>query len=261
VVDRMATRPAQLVGLAGRKGALAAGCDADLVVFEAAAEFLVTPHMLQHRHKVTPYVGRTLRGRVERAYLRGQLIYDAGRFAEAPRGRTILRAKAGGVPALNGLSEPEARKVLLRCCGAARWAEQMSARLPFAGETELLADAVEVWQGLTREDWLEAFAAHPKIGDLEALRLKFAPAAPWSAEEQGGVTGAPPATLQALAEGNRQYEARFGHIFIVCATGKSAGEMLALLRERLANTPEAELRVAAAEQEKITRLRLQRLLS
>jgi 2-oxo-4-hydroxy-4-carboxy-5-ureidoimidazoline decarboxylase len=160
---------------------------------------------------------------------------------------------------LNGWSAAEARAALLRCCGSARWAERMAARRPFATEEELFAAAEEVWRGLARADWLEAFAAHPKIGDLDALRARFAATAAWSAAEQAGMVGAPEATLRALAEGNRRYEARFGHIFIVCASGKTAGEMLALLEQRLNNDPEEELRIAASEQKKITHLRLRSL--
>jgi len=161
---------------------------------------------------------------------------------------------------LNSLPEAEARTALLRCCGATRWAEQMSARRPFAGAEDLFAAARDIAKTLSRSDWLEAFAAHPKIGDLEALRNKFAPTAAWSAQEQGSLSSAAEATLQALAAGNQAYESKFGHIFIVCATGKSADEMLALLEQRLGNSPAEELRIAAAEQEKITGLRLQKLL-
>jgi 2-oxo-4-hydroxy-4-carboxy-5-ureidoimidazoline decarboxylase len=160
---------------------------------------------------------------------------------------------------LNSWGEAEATAAFLRCCGSTRWAARMAARRPFAGEGELFAAAREVWRALALADWLEAFAAHPKIGDLEALRGKFAGTAAWAAGEQAGVTGAPEATLRALAEGNRAYEARFGHLFLVCASGKSAEEMLALLEQRLNNGPEEELLVAAGEQEKITRLRLEKL--
>jgi 2-oxo-4-hydroxy-4-carboxy-5-ureidoimidazoline decarboxylase len=160
---------------------------------------------------------------------------------------------------INSVDEAAARAMFLRCCGATRWAERMAARRPFACEEKLLAAAEEIWRGLPRQDWLEAFAAHPKIGDLDALRGKFARGAAWSAQEQGGVAGASEATLRALAQGNCDYEARFGHLFIVCASGKTAEEMLALLQQRLHNDPEDELRIAAGEQEKITRLRLQKL--
>jgi 2-oxo-4-hydroxy-4-carboxy-5-ureidoimidazoline decarboxylase len=163
-----------------------------------------------------------------------------------------------GLSVLNALPADEARAALLRCCGSRRWADALTARRPFASAEELFAAAEEVWNGLGRDDWLEAFAAHPRIGDVETLRKKFATTAAWCAGEQAGVAGAAEETLQALAEGNRRYEDRFGHIFIVCATGKSAAEMLALLRERLGNDPAEELRVAAAEQAKITRLRLEK---
>jgi 2-oxo-4-hydroxy-4-carboxy-5-ureidoimidazoline decarboxylase len=163
------------------------------------------------------------------------------------------------VAALNALPPADARAALLRCCGSRRWADALLARRPFASTADLLAAADEVWAGLDRADWLEAFAAHPRIGDLDGLRKKFAATADWSAGEQAGVAGAGEAVLRELAEGNRRYEERFGHIFIVCATGKTAAEMLRLLRERLPNAPAAELAVAAAEQAKITRLRLEKL--
>jgi 2-oxo-4-hydroxy-4-carboxy-5-ureidoimidazoline decarboxylase len=162
---------------------------------------------------------------------------------------------------LNALSETAAQTVLVRCCGATRWAERMAARWPFDGEAEACAVAEEIWRSLERDDWLEAFAAHPKIGDLGELRNKFARSAAWCAEEQGGVAGAEEATLRALADGNRAYEAKFGYIFIVCATGKTAAEMLAILDKRLGNVPEEELGIAAAEQEKIMLLRLRKLCS
>lgn len=160
---------------------------------------------------------------------------------------------------LNSLSEADGREALLRCCGSRRWADAMTARRPFADEDALFAAAEEVEKGLARADWLEAFAAHPRIGDAESLRKKFAATASWAANEQAGVASAPEAILQSLAVANRRYEEKFGHIFIVCATGKNAGEMLAILEQRLPNDPATELRVASAEQAKITRLRLEKL--
>ncbi|MCA9540980.1 MAG: allantoicase [Myxococcales bacterium] len=162
---------------------------------------------------------------------------------------------------LNGLSADEARAALTRCCGARRFVEGLLAARPFASRTHLFGDAERVWWHLGDADWLEAFGHHPRIGaDVEALRAKFAATADWSAGEQAGVASADEAVLQALADGNRAYEARFGYIFIVCATGKSAAEMLALLRARLDADPPAELRVAAGEQARITRLRLEKLI-
>jgi OHCU decarboxylase len=160
---------------------------------------------------------------------------------------------------LNAWSAPEAQAALLRCCGTPRWAEQMTARRPFRDWADLFATAEQVWQGLTRADWLEAFAAHPKIGDLTSLHAKFADTVAWAAGEQAGVAGALEDVLRALGDGNAAYEAKFGYIFIVCATGKSAAEMLAMLQERLRNDPKLELSIAAAEQMKMTRLRLEKL--
>ena len=161
---------------------------------------------------------------------------------------------------LNAASDQDAREALARCCGASRWVAAMAARRPFRDEAALYAAADEVWAGLSPADWREAFAHHPRIGDKEALRARFASTRQWAAGEQAGADAAPDDVLEALARGNREYEARFGHIFVVCATGKSAPEMLSLLRERLANEPEHETRVAAGEQAKITRLRLEKLL-
>lgn len=153
---------------------------------------------------------------------------------------------------INSLQEADARVALLRCCGSTVWAEQMTARRPYASVAALLDTARNVWRALRRDDWLEAFAAHPKIGDLDALRSG-------SGAEQAKVAAAPAETLLALAQGNRLYESRFGRIFIVCASGKSADEMLALLMQRVDKQPEQELINAAGEQEKIMCLRLERL--
>jgi 2-oxo-4-hydroxy-4-carboxy-5-ureidoimidazoline decarboxylase len=159
---------------------------------------------------------------------------------------------------LNAAPEPEARSLLSRCCGSRRWVEGMLVRRPFADADSLRRAGAEVEATLDRADWLEAFAAHPRIGDVEGLRKKFAATASWNEAEQAGVVGAAEEVLRDLARENGLYEERFGHIFIVCATGKSAADMLGLLRQRLVNSPEVELRVAAAEQAKITRLRLEK---
>jgi 2-oxo-4-hydroxy-4-carboxy-5-ureidoimidazoline decarboxylase len=159
---------------------------------------------------------------------------------------------------INSLAEPEARAAFLKCCGAPRWAERMAQLRPYKSEPELLESARQIWRALERADWLQAFAAHPKIGEGD-LQRKFAKTAAWAAAEQAGVAVAPDTLLQALADGNRAYEAAFGYIFIVCASGKSAGEMFALLEQRLKSSPEEELQRAALEQEKITLLRLQKM--
>jgi 2-oxo-4-hydroxy-4-carboxy-5-ureidoimidazoline decarboxylase len=125
---------------------------------------------------------------------------------------------------------------------------------------EILEDAEEQWWKCSEADWKEAFAHHPKIGDVESLKKKFAATAQWASGEQSGVTTASQQTIEALAEGNRDYEEKFGYIFIVCATGKSAEEMLEILQSRLPNSPEDEIQIAADEQNKITKLRIEKLL-
>ena len=161
---------------------------------------------------------------------------------------------------LSSLSVDEARAALSRCCGARAWVEAMLALRPFASEPALLQAAADAWSKLGRDDYLQAFSHHPQIGaDRAELARRFARTAQLSAAEQAQVAHADAATLDALAEANRAYLARFGYIFIVCATGKSAEQMLSSLRERLPNEPETELRIAAAEQAKITALRLQKL--
>jgi 2-oxo-4-hydroxy-4-carboxy-5-ureidoimidazoline decarboxylase len=164
------------------------------------------------------------------------------------------------VTELDRLIEPEARRVLGHCCGARRWVDAMLAARPFADRAGLMDAADRADRMLGRDDWLEAFAQHPRIGDFESLRTRFGTAADWSRAEQRDARDAGERTLHALADGNRDYERRFGHLFIVCATGRSAEEMLAMLRERLAHDPDLELEVAAGEQSRITRLRLDRLI-
>jgi 2-oxo-4-hydroxy-4-carboxy-5-ureidoimidazoline decarboxylase len=125
---------------------------------------------------------------------------------------------------------------------------------------ELLEDAEEQWYKCSPTDWSEAFAHHPRIGDVESLKRKFASTADWALAEQGGVRTASQETIEKLAKGNEDYERKFGYIFIVCATGKSADEMLEMLNERLKNDPKGEIEIAADEQNKITKLRLEKLV-
>jgi len=160
---------------------------------------------------------------------------------------------------LDATAEAEARELLTACCASARWVERMLAHRPFGSNEQLHAMARQEWFALAPDDWREAFRHHPKIGDRESLRARFPLTAHLAAAEQGGVSEASDAMLHALAEGNQAYEEKFGHIFIVCATGKSAQEMLALLCERLNNEQQEELLIAAGEQAKITELRLRRL--
>ena len=166
-----------------------------------------------------------------------------------------------GLARLNALTAAEAEQELLKCCGATAWARAVAARRPFADVEELLLTADEVWWAAGARAWQEAFASHPQIGGRKAARAQDAQAAAWSAEEQAGTRAAEQSTLAELAEANRVYQEKFGHIFIVCATGKTAAQMLAALRARLANDPGIELRNVADEQRKITRLRLEKMLA
>lgn len=161
---------------------------------------------------------------------------------------------------LNALAGRDARIAFERCCGAGAWVTLMTARRPFRTVNHLLGIAHAFWMELGPEDWREAFAHHPRIGDLASLQRRFAATADLASREQASVAAASRVVLQALADGNRAYEERFGYIFIVFATGRSAEEMLALLRDRLGNDPETELKVAAKEQWKIMRLRLDTML-
>jgi OHCU decarboxylase len=172
-----------------------------------------------------------------------------------------LKDIEGPIGKLNRLSMDEARAALLACCGSARWASEVAALRPFWDVGQLLNIGGRVWHELPREDWLEAFRAHPKIGEQRAERETGAEALRWAEGEQARARAASDETLSALSEANREYEGRFGFIFIVCATGRSAEEMLALLRGRLDHDAETELRVAAGEQWRITELRLRKFLN
>ena len=153
---------------------------------------------------------------------------------------------------LDAMPESQAMELLHKCCGSSRWVSAMTARRPFVTREAVLASADEIWRSLDGADWREAFANHPRIG--EQTRSS------WAAREQAGASGATGDVRRALADVNRDFEQRFGYIYIVCATGKSAEEMLKIAQGRLRNDPDTELRVAADEQHKITRLRLQKLL-
>lgn len=162
---------------------------------------------------------------------------------------------------LNSLNADEAAKEFLQCCGSKRWAKEMATARPYATLETLLARADEVWWSLDRSDWLEAFRSHPKIGEKKAANKVSAQSQQWSGQEQSGVAHASQNTVDSLAALNEDYEQKFGFIFIICASGKTSDEMLAALRERLQHDPEAELPIAAAEQGKITELRLKKLLT
>ena len=165
-----------------------------------------------------------------------------------------------GLEKLNRAAQETAETQFLNCCGSQKWARMMADARPFANVSVLLEKAEQIWHSLQPEDWLEAFAAHPKIGERKAAPKQQAQSAGWSQTEQSGTRAAAESVLDALAEANRLYEKNFGFIFIVCATGKSAEEMLEICRKRLNNDADAEIRIAAEEQRKITEIRLKKLL-
>ncbi|HRI80615.1 MAG TPA: 2-oxo-4-hydroxy-4-carboxy-5-ureidoimidazoline decarboxylase [Cyclobacteriaceae bacterium] len=161
---------------------------------------------------------------------------------------------------LNSLPTDHIQKELTRCCGSLRWVTRMLSQRPFASESQLFHDAEKIWNECQPQDWLEAFSHHPKIGE-QNLAEKFGSTQQWSSHEQKGMGAATREVLDSLLQLNQEYEKRFGYIFIVCATGKSAEEMLDLLKSRINNRTDEELKIAMAEQNKITKLRLKKLLS
>ena len=163
---------------------------------------------------------------------------------------------------LNKLSPTEVHNFLKTCCGSSQWQSSLLDSFPFNNENHLIETADTSWYDKCKEsDWLEAFTHHPKIGDVKSLTEKFASTSHLAGKEQSGVDGANEEIIQALANANQQYELKFGFIFIVCATGKSANEMLRLLEDRLQNSRGEELLIAMGEQQKITLLRIRKYLS
>jgi 2-oxo-4-hydroxy-4-carboxy-5-ureidoimidazoline decarboxylase len=170
---------------------------------------------------------------------------------------------------LNRSPKDQALAVLLECCGSRAWAIRMVESRPFVDRTSLQNAAGNIWWSLQEQDWLEAFSRHPKIGERspgagsssQLTERRSSVEQSFSAEEQSGMFQASGETAILIAELNRTYEARFGYIFIICAAGRPAAEMLAALESRLSNAPKLELKVAAAEQAKIMHLRLDKRLA
>ena len=160
---------------------------------------------------------------------------------------------------LNSMPHDEAVKALLQCCGSKRWAENVANARPYDNVETLITNANDIWWSLEHDDWLEAFLSHPKIGEKKAAAPVSDKSHRWSGQEQAGVATASRETVDALAGLNWAYEQKFGFIFIICATGKTSEEMLESLKKRLENDAETELPIAAAEQSKITELRLKKL--
>ena len=181
-------------------------------------------------------------------------------FLEKLRGAPQEEVRSETLARWNSASPADAEREILACCGSRAWARKMTARRPFADEAGVLAAADEIWHGLSEADWLEAFRAHPRIGEKKAEQPRDAQSAAWSAREQSTAAASDADVKAALADGNRAYEQRFGRIFIVCATGKTSVEILGILRQRLQNDEATELREAAEQQRQITQLRLRKWL-
>jgi 2-oxo-4-hydroxy-4-carboxy-5-ureidoimidazoline decarboxylase len=152
------------------------------------------------------------------------------------------------------------KELLTKCCGSEKWINSMIREMPFNTKEEIFNNAEKVWYSLNKEDWLEAFSQHPKIGDINSLTEKFYSTKELAGNEQAGVNDASIETLTELAKLNDEYEKKFGYIFIVCASGKSADEMLHIIKERIKNNSETEIKIAMEEQNKITKLRLEKLI-
>jgi len=167
---------------------------------------------------------------------------------------------AAGLERFNRLSKQKAAKALLDCCASDKWAQQVRQRRPFSDRASFFVAADKIWSELPQEDWLQAFRHHPAIGAKKAKSKQSATASRWSAKEQSTAQSAPPGVLEALAEENKAYAKKYGYVFLICATGKTSEDILKALRQRMSNEPEVELRIAAEEQRKITRLRLEKLL-
>lgn len=157
----------------------------------------------------------------------------------------------------NALDHDTAVAALLDCCASRRWAEAVTSLRPYRDVASLGERSDEVWAGLDEDDWLEAFASHPRIGDKVSDASTHGE---WSRREQASMIGASTDVRSRLAAANQEYEKRFGRVFLVCATGLEPDEMLARCEARLDNDPASELAIAAEEQRKITRLRLARLI-
>jgi 2-oxo-4-hydroxy-4-carboxy-5-ureidoimidazoline decarboxylase len=157
------------------------------------------------------------------------------------------------------LPKEQAEEALLRCCGSQSWANKMVQSRPFGSLEAMQNKAGQIWEDLQVPDWLEAFEHHPRIGDRQAVAARFASTRDWSANEQAGAEEAEKDILDRLASGNEKYSQRFGYVFLVCATGKSALEILNILESRINNSPEEELQIAQQEQQKIMLLRLDKM--
>jgi allantoicase len=209
-----------------------------------------------HRHllRIAPNAGPA-------SHVRFNIYPDGGVSRLRTYGRPDrIKPRVTALERFNRLSLAEARKALLACCGAKKWVEQMLRQRPFPDLPYVLATADKAWAALDRKDWLEAFRHHPPIGERRAQEPQSETARKWSAAEQSAAQPGAPEKLAALAAANAAYNAKFGHVFLICATGKTTDAILSNLQQRMKNDPQTELSLGAEEQRKIARLRLEKLL-
>lgn len=217
-----------------------------------------TPLKANHRHVFQ----KQLHEAGEATHVRLNIFPDGGVSRFRVYGSASQAAdRRSGIDRFNQMPRAQAAKAMADCCGSKKWVEQVLARRPFGDAAGLYDASDDAWQALKRKDWLAAFRAHPAIGAKKAAAKQTETARRWSAGEQSVAQKASADTLAVLAAANQAYQATFGHVFLICATGKTSDEILKSLQERLSNDPEVELRVAADEQKKITRLRLEKLLA
>jgi allantoicase len=166
-----------------------------------------------------------------------------------------------GLERINHLQAEDARKALLDCCGSIAWADQMISKRPFVDDAKIFESADKIWTHLDPKEWLRAIRHHPPIGSKSGRSKQSGTGRNWSASEQSAAQKSSPETLSVLAAANNAYQATFGYVFLICATGKDGDEILHSLQQRLANDPETEFRVAVEEMRKIMRLRLEKLVN
>jgi len=265
--ERLSQRPAEIFGLGKSKGRIEKGYDADLVVWNPNDKLSVKGTELFHRHGVTPYEDCELYGSVSQTFVRGNLVYDSSqskddRLVGDPAGVFLTRKPNMSIASAINCRSDDAKFALLEsCCASKTWIERMIDGGPFEDDENVITSATESWNDVSETDLMEAFSAHPRIGDVDTLRAKYANTKAIASGEQSGVDSAEEAVLQRLATANDEYFDKFGFIFIVCATGKTAKEMLDILENRLKNDRDTELENAGAEQLKITIIRLRKLIA
>lgn len=262
------TRPAEIFGLTGRKGKIEPGFDADFVIWDPQERFFCKSDQLYHRHPITPYDNCIFHGLVKRTIVRGEAVFDNDNDQQSqhspPVGRTLIHADARPdsiARYLDLLPGAKRASVLESCCASPAWVKWMTKGGKFVTDANVVSRAEKAAANMVESDWLKAFDAHPRIGDVASLQKKYASTKATAGKEQSGVKTADSAILKRLATANEKYFQKFGFIFIVFATGKSAAEMLELLEQRLPNDRATEITNAANEQLKITLTRLRNLAS